>query len=519
MTLDSFSVSFGVVVKTLGIIAEFNPFHRGHLYLIEEAKKLTGSDYCVIVMSGDYVQRGAPAIFDMHKRAEMAVLSGADLVLELPVRFATASAELFAFGGVSLLDSLGIIDCIAFGSESGDLSRLKEIADILAEEPEEYRKYLRENLKEGLSFPSSREAALRKYLRVKGCKEAAHIIETLKTPNDILGIEYLKALKRLQKAEKWQYGTGNTHEISPLAIKRCPGFLSAKEIRESIEEAQKSLCLTPYSFEHKYSASPVWKQELPDTFSTLFDDKSSPFLPVCLDDFSGILHYSLISNTLDEIRGIDGISEESARRIYGKRFCFTGFSAFIESLKTKNLTYTSISRGLLRLLLRIQKLPDAGILKPDREGLLSPRLPEGQIINEKKELPLVSHLKSDRSALLSPRLPEGQIINEKKELPLGGNLEKKEGAAQASFLHALIKPEYARLLGCRKNAKELLHIVSKSASIPIISKAADYKSILPEEAWPSFEEDLKAAHIYEAVLSAKYKTVFRHECERRIFLL
>ena len=152
-------------MKTAGIIAEYNPFHKGHEYQIRYTKEKLKADYVIVAMSGDYVQRGTPALISKHTRAEMALRCGADLVLEMPVSISTASAEAFAMGGVSLLDSLGIVDILCFGSESGEISALKELAEILVEEPEEYKKLLKSFLSEGLTFPAARSQALTEYFK------------------------------------------------------------------------------------------------------------------------------------------------------------------------------------------------------------------------------------------------------------------------------------------------------------------------------------------------------------------
>ena len=144
----------------VGIICEYNPFHNGHAYQIQKARELTGCDFVVVVMSGDFVQRGAPALMEKHVRAEMTLLGGADLVLEMPLQTATASAEGFAAGGVSLLDGLGVVDELCFGSECGDTETLMNIAQILVKEPFEYRKLLQQNLRTGMSFPAARSSAL-----------------------------------------------------------------------------------------------------------------------------------------------------------------------------------------------------------------------------------------------------------------------------------------------------------------------------------------------------------------------
>ena len=152
-------------MKIVGLITEYNPFHNGHLYHIEKAKEITGADFVIVVMSGDYVQRGAPAIMPKHLRAEIALEAGVDLLFELPVCYAVGSAEYFAKGAVSLFERLGCIDSICFGSECGDYGLLARIAHILADEPEGYRLALKNALKKGMSFPLARQTALKEYLQ------------------------------------------------------------------------------------------------------------------------------------------------------------------------------------------------------------------------------------------------------------------------------------------------------------------------------------------------------------------
>ena len=143
-------------MKIVGLITEYNPFHNGHLYHIKESLRVTGADAAVVVMSGDYVQRGTPAIMPKRIRAEMALMCGAGAVFELPVCYATGSAEFFALGAVSLLDSLGIVDYLCFGSECNDLPALEQLAELLLEEPEAYQILLKDYLKQGMSFPHIR---------------------------------------------------------------------------------------------------------------------------------------------------------------------------------------------------------------------------------------------------------------------------------------------------------------------------------------------------------------------------
>ena len=176
-------------MKTIGIVAEYNPFHNGHKYQIEQTKKQLGADNVVVVMSGNFVQRGGVAWTDKYLRAKMAIDCGADLVFELPVVFSCASAETFALGSVALLDSLGFVDEICFGSEEGNLEILEKISSIL--NSNDYIKELEIYLKKGISFPVAREEYLKQHM-----PQYRDILPTLlKQPNNILGIEYIKALK------------------------------------------------------------------------------------------------------------------------------------------------------------------------------------------------------------------------------------------------------------------------------------------------------------------------------------
>ena len=184
-------------MNVIGIIAEYNPFHKGHAYQIEKIKREVQADYAIIAMSGDFVQRGAPALVDKYCRAQMALSSGADLVLELPVLFASSSAEYFAKGGVSLLCHTGVVTHLGFGTENGQLSVFQKIAGVLLKEPELYADMLNVHLKNGFSFPNARAKALQAYFASTGDVSFPPVWETLSLPNNILAIEYLKALAQL----------------------------------------------------------------------------------------------------------------------------------------------------------------------------------------------------------------------------------------------------------------------------------------------------------------------------------
>lgn len=197
-------------MNIIGIIAEYNPFHNGHLYHLQEAKRQGKADFAIAVMSGNFVQRGEPAFLDKWTRAQMAVDCGVNLVLELPYVFACNSAEFFARGGVGILSGLDCITHLAFGSESHDLDHLQKVALLSAEESGQFQFLLREKLGTGISYGKAREETISAILgNSRG--------EATKEPNDILAVEYLKQLHLLQS------------EIKPLSIKRHgPGYYDAK---------------------------------------------------------------------------------------------------------------------------------------------------------------------------------------------------------------------------------------------------------------------------------------------------
>ncbi len=220
-------------MRVVGFISEYNPFHLGHKYHLSQSKKQTKSHFSIAVMSGSFLQRGEPALIDKWTRAKMAIDNGVDLVLELPFIFSSQSAESFAYGGVKLLDSLNIVDYISFGSESEDLEPLKTLANILSNEPETYTFNLKSNLSLGLSFPRARSKALCQYINNYMPKDEYDYKTIIESPNNILAIEYLKALDKIDS------------KIKPISIKRSGsnykdlaltnGFASATAIRNQIK--------------------------------------------------------------------------------------------------------------------------------------------------------------------------------------------------------------------------------------------------------------------------------------------
>ncbi|MFN2363813.1 MAG: nucleotidyltransferase family protein, partial [Halarsenatibacteraceae bacterium] len=198
-------------MQTTGLIVEYNPFHNGHNYHLKQSKMLTDNQPSIAIMSGNFTQRGEPALFDKWVRSKMAVQAGIDLVLELPVTYAVRSAEYFARGTVLSLASTGLVNQIVFGSEKGQLQTLKKIARLLGSEPPEFKEKLKLNLNNGLSFPQARAEAIRELL-------GENAYQIISKPNNILGIEYLKAIKEYNlpvTAKTIERKDSNYHDPSP----------------------------------------------------------------------------------------------------------------------------------------------------------------------------------------------------------------------------------------------------------------------------------------------------------------
>lgn len=314
-------------MKTAAIICEYNPFHNGHEYHIMQTRKITGADRVIALMSGNYVQRGTPAIMDKKIRAKAALLCGADLVIELPLFASTASAPDFAFGAVSLLNQLGVIDYLSFGSECQEINKLRQIASFLIKYEEEIEAGTKHFMNLGYSYPKAKEMYLSKHL------SDSSLIDILKQPNNILGIEYLKALIRLHSP------------ITPVCIKRVanehhdheltPIISSATSIRTAVEQN---------------GLEPLFSR-VPDAVHSLYKEHYQKDFPICSDDFSILLHSKIFS--MDTPSKIVGISEDFYDRLLKKYRPDLSFEQLVFACKSKNITWSKVSRNLLHIILEI----------------------------------------------------------------------------------------------------------------------------------------------------------------------
>ncbi len=334
----------GDFMRTTGIIAEYNPFHNGHAYQIDTIRRQTGADNIVIVMSGNFVQRGAPAFTDKYLRTSMALYGGADFVFELPVIYSTASAGLFALGGISMLDSLGFVDSICFGSECGSIDLLNMAADITLSDDYKFNSLVNSFVKSGLSYPKALYMAAEKHFP----EYTGQICSMPGNPNDILAVEYLKALKLLKS------------NIKPFTLKRCDSGYNSTDYKNSTDNfASASAIRHIFSIEKeplKAAASFIPESTL-DIISQNINRTG-----VNEDMFSDILYYKLrsildksnIAKTTHMLAEFLDISAMLANRIANKIDCYDSFTGFIKTLKTKDYTYSRISRSLLHIILDIQ---------------------------------------------------------------------------------------------------------------------------------------------------------------------
>ncbi len=334
-------------MNVTGIIAEYNPFHSGHAYHLNQARELTDADYLIVVMSGDFVQRGEPAIADKYLRAQMALENGADLVLELPALYSTAGGEDFAGGAVAMLDRLGVVDYLCFGSESGILSSLRTVAEHLDHLSPKTEHLIRSYLKEGFSYPSAVATALR-----SSRESAPECADILSSPNNLLGIEYCRALKRFSSP------------IQPVTIKRLGGYHdSFHETTDNVSTDVELKSLHPFASasalrscfaEHPVSdALKKISTVVPDSALRLLSEADGASFPMTADDFSDALFLRLLEHSSESLSKMLDISKDLADRLLNALPEARSFSQLAETVKCKSYTRLRINRALTHLLLGI----------------------------------------------------------------------------------------------------------------------------------------------------------------------
>ncbi len=316
-------------MKVYGIICEYNPFHNGHIYQIEETKKQTGATHIVAIMSGNYVQRGEPALLDKFKRAEIAVKNGVDLVIEMPVQYSLANAELFARCGTMMMGALRCVEGISFGSECGSIEELQKCADATREAatPEN----LKPLMEQGMSYPEAVQ-------QLVSLKYGPMVGDILNSPNNILAVEYLKSLKIL--------GLDN---ITPFTVKRegaahdsgehSSNIASGEHIRRLIDDGEDFSAFVPK-----------------DTLDAVneYDEKD---LLCWFENFERVLLYRLRTMSPQELAATPDVGQGLENRIFQAARIATSLEDLLEKIKVKRYPMARIKRILLNALFSI-KLDD-----------------------------------------------------------------------------------------------------------------------------------------------------------------
>ncbi len=320
-------------MKVAAIICEYNPFHKGHKHQIDRTKELCGADAVVGIMSGNFVQRGDVATFPKELRAKAAIAAGVDLVIELPTVFAMQSAEFFSKNAVAIADSLGLVDVLSFGAECNNVDLISKTAKFLCNEPAEFSEYIKSCLSKGISYPSARADAVEKFM-------GEDFSNILSSPNNILAIEYCKALYNLKSS------------ITPFAVKRIgcdhdsaavyDGFASATHIRSLLMAGQKNAALS----------------YIPTECTSIF--KSAPIHST--DKMEKAILAEIIKMPVERLADISDVSEGMENRIKDASLLANNLEELFDAIKTKRYTHSRIRRIILSAYL--------GITNKDRD--LSP---------------------------------------------------------------------------------------------------------------------------------------------------
>lgn len=315
----------------LAIVSEYNPLHNGHLLHFKKSLEITKADFSIAVISGNFVQRGDTSLVNKWVKTEMALKAGFDIVIELPTLYAISSAENFAEGAIKILNSLGIVDYLSFGSEIGEIEPIDNLANILYKEPKELSNFISQIVRTGVSYPKAREMAL---MQVFGNNEIYK--QLLTNPNNILGVEYLKALKKYKS------------KITPITIKRKYSDYNSNSIKNGIASstAIRTMLLNNKNI---HTVIPY------ETYELLDKEKSEGKMISSLKTFEKEILYSLRKMSVQEIANIPDVSEGLENRIKMAVNNYNNLDELISNIKSKQFTQTRIQRILLYALLGISQ--------------------------------------------------------------------------------------------------------------------------------------------------------------------
>lgn len=382
-------------MSTVGIIVEYNPFHNGHLYHLQESKRVSGAENVIAVMSGHFLQRGEPALVHKWARAEMALYMGVDLVIELPLVYAAQNAETFAHGAVSLLDELGVVDFLCFGSESGELSWMQELARLLAEEPPSFTEHLHRFLNEGLPYPKAYGRASALLMKEQGYENLP-----VDQPNNILGLNYLLSLVRRKS------------KIQPLTITRQKAGYHQEEITDhqiASATAIRKLLI------QKNSLMEIKPYVPSTTYDVLRREMESRRCPMTWDNYYSYLLHQLIQYTPRDLQRIHEMNEGLEHRLKSCVVRSRNFEELMQQVKTKRYTWNRLQRLALYTLLNLTA--EQYQLSRSDEGPQYIRVlgftKKGQNllkqIKQRSRLPIITNLTRERQLMLELDIRAGAI--------------------------------------------------------------------------------------------------------------
>jgi predicted nucleotidyltransferase len=389
-----------------GVIVEYNPMHNGHLYHVEQSRLQTGADAVVAVMSGHFLQRGEPAIVNKWARARMALQQGVDLVVELPAAYSTQSATLFAYGSVAVLDRLGAVDSLCFGSESGDIESLKTLSSIIVDEPPLLQSYIQSELQKGSSYPRATGAALVRY-----AEQDPQLDErVVGQPNNMLGLEYLAALRRLNSA------------IQPATITRiAAGYNEEKITHPKIASAT---AIRKATLESGVETAEALLPEL--SYALLREEFTAGRGPMRWENFRQPLFTLLHRATPEELARYVGVDEGLEARLIEAARRVETVQDLIAHAKTKRYTWTKIQRALTAILLGLTREEQAALQVengPDYIRVLGFTERGREVLrraSERSVVPILTKMPRQQSPMLQLDLRASRIYSQGYEVPQAG---------------------------------------------------------------------------------------------------
>lgn len=318
-------------MKVVGIITEYNPFHNGHKYHIQKAKEITNSDFCICVMSGTFTQQGNISLIDKFKKAKIACQNGCDLVIELPTIYASSSAENFALGSVNILDKLNVVDTICFGSETANIQSLTKISDIILKNEDKIWNITKEKLNKGKNFTDARYEALSTFLD-------EDMMNEISTSNNILGLEYINAKKRLNSNIEFTSIKRNSSNFLDRTLSTNTPFTSSTSIREYLKN-------------NKISNIKDLKNYLPNDSYTLLSNSKITLN----DDLYQILKYKIINSTTEDLAKIYEVNEGLEYKIKNELNNSNDYYEFVNNIKSRRYKLSKIKRMLNNILIDLTK--------------------------------------------------------------------------------------------------------------------------------------------------------------------